>query len=136
MNPQPASAHVRSRMRTQRRHNTVPELELRKRLFAMGLRYRVGIKVPGNNRRTIDIAFPRAKIAVFVDGCFWHRCPDHSVKVKNNDAWWDEKLNANVARDRSTDSALEQQGWHVIRVWEHEDMNEAAARVRRALVEH
>jgi DNA mismatch endonuclease (patch repair protein) len=79
------------------------------------------MKVPGLARRTIDIAFPGKKIAIFVDGCFWHQCPVHSVPAKNNAAWWSEKLAANVARDAHTNTTLESQSWHVLRVWEHED---------------
>lgn len=108
-------------------------MDLRRNLFARGLRYRVGLKVPGNRRRTIDIAFTRAKVAVFVDGCFWHRCPQHSVPVKNNADWWTSKLDANVRRDRETDQMLLADGWRVLRFWEHEDPQAAAALVARAV---
>lgn len=108
-------------MQRQQRHSTTPELLIRRELHARGLRFRVGIKVPGNARRTIDIAFTRRQLAVFVDGCFWHRCPAHSVRPKHNAAWWDQKLATNVARDRDTTELLTARGWHVLRVWEHED---------------
>jgi DNA mismatch endonuclease (patch repair protein) len=108
-------------MRAQPRADTAPELALRRELHRRGLRFRVGVKVPGLARRTIDIAFPARKIAVFVDGCFWHQCPVHSVPAKNNAAWWSEKLAANVARDVQTNAMLESQSWQVVRVWEHED---------------
>ena len=127
--PVPGSEHIRDRMRRQRRSDTTPELVLRRALFAMGLRYRVGLKVPGAARRTIDIAFPKQKLAVFVDGCFWHACPLHSVPVKNNANWWDAKLKENVNRDRNTDLLLQEAGWSVLRFWEHEDPERAATRV-------
>lgn len=113
-------------MARQKRADTSPEMALRRLLFAQGLRYRVGYKVPGMPRRTIDIAFPGRKLAVFVDGCFWHGCPDHCVPPKNNAEWWAEKLRKNVARDRDTDLVLEREGWRVRRFWEHHDMVEAA----------
>jgi DNA mismatch endonuclease (patch repair protein) len=113
-------------MRVQRRADTSPEIKLRRTLHARGLRFRLGVKVPGSRRRTIDIAFGSAKVAVFVDGCFWHACPVHSVPVKNNSTWWADKLKSNVARDRSTDEMLREQGWAVVRVWEHEDPGVAA----------
>lgn len=84
-------------------------------------------------RRRADIVFGPSKVAVFVDGCFWHSCPDHSTIPKNNRAWWVDKLDANVRRDRDTDRQLEEAGWLVIRVWEHEDIGEAAERVSTAV---
>lgn len=93
------------------------------------MRYRVAYPVPGNRRRTIDIAFPGARVAVFVDGCFWHGCPKHGNKPKSNEGWWATMLAANLARDRDTTSLLEGQGWLVVRIWEHEDAAEAARRV-------
>lgn len=124
--PVPQHEWVRLRMARQKRAETSPEMALRRLLFAQGLRYRVGYKVPGMPRRTIDIAFPGRKLAVFVDGCFWHGCPDHCVPPKNNAEWWAEKLRKNVARDRDTDLVLEREGWRVRRFWEHHDMVEAA----------
>lgn len=129
----PPAPHVRTRMQLQRTHGTEPELELRRRLWSKGLRYRVGLKVPGNSRRTIDIAFTKARVAVFVDGCFWHRCPEHSVPVKNNGTWWEKKLLGNAERDRSTDASLVAAGWLVLRFWEHADMDDAATQVARAV---
>lgn len=129
----PPTPFVRARMRTQPRVGTEPEYVLRRILHRRGFRYRVGYKVPGLARRTIDIAFPGKKVAVFVDGCFWHRCPEHSVPVKNNADWWNHKLEANVLRDHSTKQHLEARGWHVLRVWEHEDMERAADLVAEAL---
>lgn len=129
MDLNPPDDHVASRMRTQATAGTSPEMKLRKTLFARGMRYRIGLKVPGANRRTIDIAFPRHRLAIFVDGCFWHRCPKHSTTVKNNAKWWAKKLAENVARDGSTNALLESQGWTVLRFWEHEDPEEAVEKV-------
>jgi DNA mismatch endonuclease (patch repair protein) len=131
----PPTSFVRARMRAQPRIGTAPEYVLRRILHGRGFRYRVGYKVPGLARRTIDIAFPRKKVAVFVDGCFWHRCPEHSVPVKNNAEWWRQKLDANVARDRSTQQHLEELGWRVLRFWEHADMDVAADVVGASLFE-
>jgi DNA mismatch endonuclease (patch repair protein) len=106
-------------MSRQRRRDTSPELALRRALHARGLRYRVELPVPGAARRTIDIAFTRARLAVFVDGCFWHACPEHGTEPAVNADWWARKLAANRARDTATDQLLEEAGWRVIRVWEH-----------------
>lgn len=120
-------------MAKQARKDTAPEIALRRLLHAAGLRFRVGLPVPGMPRRSIDIAFPRAKVAVFVDGCFWHSCPEHATKPAANDAWWARKLAGNVERDAATTAHLETAGWTVIRVWEHEAPAEVAARVRALL---
>lgn len=101
----------------------------------MGLRYRVQVPVPGNRRRSIDIAFTRARLAVFVDGCFWHACPEHGTAPRTNSDWWQWKLTRNVERDRDTDRLLADAGWDVIRVWEHEDARAAAGRVRARWLE-
>lgn len=118
--PQASSEAVRSRLSQQATRDTKPELVLRRELHRRGLRYRVNYPVPGLPRRTIDIAFPRRKVAVFVDGCFWHGCPEHSVASKSNSKWWQTKLASNVKRDADTKRALETLGWHVERVWEHD----------------
>lgn len=120
-------------MQKQARKDTVPEVELRRELHRRGLRFRVGYRVPGNARRSIDIAFPGSRLAIFVDGCFWHRCPTHSVPAKHNGSWWDRKLAENQRRDRETTQLLEHRGWRVIRIWEHEDPELAADRVEEAL---
>lgn len=121
------------RMSKQRRVDTAPELALRRLLHARGLRYRVALPVPGRPRRSMDLGFTRARVAVFVDGCFWHACPAHATQPKENGAWWEEKLQANVARDRDTDDLLTAQGWTVVRVWEHETAEVAAKRVIAAV---
>lgn len=133
LTPAPASASVRARMREQRRRDTAPELALRRELHRRGRRYRVDrAPLPGLRRRA-DLVFPTARVAVFVDGCFWHCCPVHGTRPKNNAGWWAAKLDTNVARDRDTDTRLADAGWRVVRVWEHEDAVTAADTVDRAL---
>lgn len=116
-------------MQRQARRDTVPELALRRALHRLGLRYRVDRAVGPGVRRRADVVFGGAKVAVFVDGCFWHRCPQHATDPKANAQWWRDKLDRNVARDRETDATLAAQGWLVVRVWEHEDAVAAAARI-------
>lgn len=121
-------------MRRQKRSGTKPELAVRRLLHARGLRYRVDFKLPVPGvRRRCDVAFTRARVAVFVDGCWWHRCPLHATTPKANREWWIAKLNANVARDRDTDARLSEAGWTVIRAWEHENPADIADRVEAAV---
>lgn len=103
-----------------RRRDTKPELDVRRILHARGVRYRVAYPVPGMVRRSIDIAFTRVKVAVFLDGCFWHGCPVHATKPQANAEWWADKLRRNVERDAETVQVLERAGWRVLRFWEHE----------------
>lgn len=128
--PKPA---VRRRMERQKRSDTAPEVELRRALFRLGKRYRCGYPVPGFPRRTIDIAFPGLRLAVFVDGCFWHACPEHYVPPKANAAWWARKIGSNVQRDSVTTLALEERGWTVLRLWEHTPIPVAVRTVLSAL---
>jgi DNA mismatch endonuclease, patch repair protein len=125
-------------MSRQRRSGTEPELELRRELHRRGLRYRIGYRldVAGLTRRRADLVFTRQKVAVFVDGCFWHACPVHATSPKANEAWWAAKLAGNVARDRDTDSRLTAVGWSVVRIWEHESVGDAADRVEHAVRPH
>lgn len=83
-------------------------------------------------RRTADIAFTRVRLAVFLDGCFWHGCPEHHTQSKTNAGYWAEKVRTNQARDRDTDRRLKEAGWTVLRIWEHEPVAEAASRVAEA----
>lgn len=133
--PRPAasSAEVRRRMEGQRRRDTKPEVELRSRLWAIGLRYRVDHKVLPGLRRRADIAFLGPRVAVFVDGCFWHRCPEHGTTPRANREWWEQKLGRNVERDRDTDERLAAAGWLVVRVWEHHAVDEAVVRIEHAV---
>jgi DNA mismatch endonuclease (patch repair protein) len=113
-----------------RGRDTKPELALRSRLHALGLRYRVGLRVEADGLRVRpDVVFTRVRVAVFVDGCFWHRCLLHKSVPRRNHEFWRRKLDANVARDRRVDAALQAAGWRVVRIWEHEAVETAAARV-------
>ncbi|MCQ4120390.1 very short patch repair endonuclease [Rhodococcus tibetensis] len=122
-----------ARMRAQRRRDTVPELGLRRELHRRGVRFFVDRAPVKGIRRRADLVFPRRKVAVYVDGCFWHSCPEHATFPKNNAEWWADKLAGNVTRDRDTDARLAESGWTVVRIWEHEDPVEAADRVQLAL---
>lgn len=135
--PEPSSPHVSGRMSRQLSSGTAPELRLRRELHRRGLRFRVDypLDVADIRRRRADVAFTRHRVAIFVDGCFWHACPQHATSPKANQAWWAAKLAANVARDRDTDHRLAAHGWTSLRVWEHEPVGDAADRVER-LVRH
>lgn len=119
-----------ARLAKQRRKDTAPEVALRSALFAAGLRFRVDFPpLPDLGRRRADIVFSRARVAVFVDGCFWHSCPLHGSLPRTNRAWWTAKLETNRARDAETDALLAIRGWVVLRYWEHCDPIAAAAEV-------
>jgi DNA mismatch endonuclease, patch repair protein len=113
-------------MKRQRRRDTAPELAIRRILHAHGLRFFVDRRVLPEVRTKADIVFPRSQVAVFIDGCFWHRCPDHGTTPKSNQAWWVDKFATTVARDHRVDGLLRSSGWRVIRVWEHADAELAA----------
>ncbi|NUP19427.1 MAG: very short patch repair endonuclease [Streptomyces sp.] len=115
--------------------NTAAELAVRRLLHAAGLRYRVEYRVPGMARRRIDVAFPGLKVAVLIDGCFWHGCPQHATHPKANAEWWREKLDRNMARDRETTEHLTAEGWTVLRFWEHEAPGDVAVRVAAAVAQ-
>lgn len=121
LRPGAVSKGVSTRMRKQRTVDSGPEVRVRRALFTSGLRYRKQVPVPDRKRRTIDIAFPGAKLAVFIDGCFWHGCPEHRSKPKHNHEWWRAKLEGNRQRDVETDQILVEKGWKVMRFWEHDD---------------
>ena len=120
-------------MQSNRSRDTKPELALRSAVHALGLRYRVSAKPLPGLRRTADLVFPTARVAVFLDGCFWHGCPQHATRPKSNAQWWQSKLDKNMARDRGTSAHLEAAGWTVLRFWEHEDPADIADAVRDAL---
>src|SRR4051794_10087946 len=116
--PSASSPSVRARMQRTGRRDTVPELELRSALHRRGLRFFVDrAPLESRPRRRADIVFPRVRVAVFVDGCFWHGCPEHASWPKANAEWWREKISRNRIRDEATDQALNRAGWTVIRVW-------------------
>ncbi|MGV9403761.1 very short patch repair endonuclease [Streptomyces sp. NPDC003667] len=116
-------------MSRQGSRDTTPEIAVRRLLHASGLRYRVNVPVPGMPRRTIDIVFGKHKIAVFMDGCFWHGCPEHATQPKANAEWWRAKLDKNMARDIQTTEHLTTAGWTVLRFWEHESAEDVARRI-------
>ncbi len=113
--------------------DTKPEIELRRELHARGLRFRVDRAVLQGVRRRADLVFTRAHVAVMVDGCFWHGCPEHATWPKHNADFWREKIQANKQRDLDTDRRLAEASWQVVRVWEHEDASAAADRVEKAV---
>lgn len=127
--PVPSSASVSARMSRQGSRDTAPEIAVRRLLHASGMRYRVNVPVPGMARRTIDIVFPRTKVAVFLDGCFWHGCPLHATQPKSNAEWWRNKLDKNIARDSETSLHLAEEGWTVMRFWEHEPVQDVARKI-------
>ncbi|WP_093577154.1 very short patch repair endonuclease [Amycolatopsis rubida] len=116
-----------------RSRDTRPEKVLRSLLHAMGLRFRVCARPVAEVRRTADVVFPKARVAIFVDGCFWHGCPEHYRLPRTNTAYWDDKITGNQTRDRQTDELLQEAGWTVMRVWEHEDAAVAARKVALAV---
>ena len=117
-------------MQSNRGRDTKPELALRSAVFALGLRYRVSARPISDFRRTADLVFTRAKVAVFLDGCFWHGCPNHHTVAATNATFWAAKVRRNRERDRETDQRLKESGWVSIRIWEHEEPTHAALRVR------
>lgn len=132
--PAPTSEVVSRVMRGNRKINTRPEKLLRSALHAAGFRFRVGLPVLAENLRVCpDIVFTRAKVAVFVDGCFWHSCPAHGTTPRSNTAYWQDKLRRNQIRDRLVTERLEEAGWRVVRVWEHAPTDEGVEQVSAAL---
>lgn len=122
-------------MQLQAEHNTKPELAIRRLLFASGLRYRVHRRPVSGLRREADIAFVHDRLAVFIDGCFWHGCEIHGSWPKANAAFWRRKIERNISRDAATKIALEEAGWIVLRIWEHEKPSVAADRIAGILLE-
>lgn len=122
-------------MQANRSRDTKPELEIRRGLHQLGLRYRVAIAPEPGLRRRADIVFTRARVAVFIDGCFWHGCPEHGRSTFNHNAeYWPAKIAANVARDADTNARLDAAGWHVLRYWEHEDAADVVEEIRRTVL--
>lgn len=116
-------------MQGNRPRDTKPELAVRRAAFALGLRYRVGRKPLADHRRTADLVFPRARVAVFIDGCFWHGCPAHGSQPKANVDYWEPKLARNRERDAETDDLLRVAGWVPLRFWAHEDPASVAVQI-------
>jgi DNA mismatch endonuclease (patch repair protein) len=119
-------------MRVTPRRDTPCELALRRAVHRLGLRFRVDRPIVGTRRRA-DLVFPSARVAVFIDGCFWHGCPTHGTWPKANAAWWRQKIEENIRRDRHTDAVLLDAGWRVMRFWEHDDVTSAAAKIARVI---
>ena len=128
-----SSPGVRRRMQLQRERDTIPELALRRELHRRGRRYRVDVPIVPGTRRRVDIVFGRARVAVFVDGCFWHGCLEHGTRPGAHSEWWTAKLELNRLRDERNDADLARAGWRVLRIWEHESVDEAARRVQVAV---
>lgn len=124
---------VHRRMAATRGKNNPRERAIRSALHHKGLRFRLHRRLLPNKNRTADIVFPRHKVAVFIDGCFWHGCPIHGTWPKKNAMWWRDKINQNLARDRDTDASLRQLGWRVVRIWEHEPIEVAVARITEVI---
>ncbi|MGW7477108.1 very short patch repair endonuclease [Nonomuraea muscovyensis] len=124
-----SSEAVRTSMQSNKGRDTKPELALRRAVHALGLRYRVAFRPVKAVRRTADLVFTKVKVAVFMDGCFWHGCPVHHTVAATNAGFWAEKVRRNRERDAETNRLLEEAGWHVLRIWEHEDPIKAAERV-------
>ena len=126
-----SSAGVRKSMQSNKGRDTKPELAVRRALHALGLRYRVSVRPLPNLRRTADIVFRPVRVAVFIDGCFWHGCPVHHTVAATNAGYWAEKVVRNRERDSETDLALLDAGWLAVRIWEHEDPIDVAAQIAK-----
>ncbi|MDT0330134.1 very short patch repair endonuclease [Nocardiopsis lambiniae] len=136
--PRPTGAlneGVRKSMRSNKGRDTGPELAVRRLVHAAGLRYRVSARPVPTLRRTADLVFTRRRVAVFIDGCFWHGCPEHHTRARTNAAYWSEKVETNRSRDADTDRRLTEAGWTVLRFWEHEEPTEVAGRIVEAVRE-
>lgn len=133
--PNASSAGVRAVMQANRKKDTGPERALRSHLHRMGLRYRLHARPEPGIGCTADLVMRPVRVAVFVDGCFWHGCPVHGVRPRTNRGYWDAKIARNVERDRRNDEALQAAGWTVVRVWEHVKPEEAAERISQLVRE-
>lgn len=127
--PHPSSQAATNRMRSNRRTDTKPEVALRSFLHRRGLRFRKDylVELSSDRKVRVDIAFTRPRLAVFVDGCFWHSCPQHGTTPKTNREYWIPKLEQNGVRDKANELELKSDGWHVLRIWEHVSTEEATA---------
>lgn len=129
----PPSDVIRRRMEALRRKDTDPELAIQSELVRMGVRFQTDTR-PDTVRSRADLVVVDARLAIYIDGCYWHACPDHGTVPKRNTAWWVAKLEANQQRDLRVTAQLEAAGWAVLRIWEHEDVAMAADRIRSAAV--
>lgn len=122
-------------MQAIRSRDTQPEILIRRLVHAQGLRYRVSARPISDLRRTADMVFRPTKVAVFIDGCYWHGCPEHYVPPRTNSGYWSEKVLRNVQRDRDTDQRLKDAGWLALRFWEHEPSEMCAQRIVATITE-
>jgi DNA mismatch endonuclease (patch repair protein) len=120
-------------MQGNRKRDTRPELSLRRAVHAAGLRYRVASRPLPQRPWTADLVFSRARVAVFVDGCYWHGCPDHYAQPRTNPGYWSSKIERNRSRDALVDGELQTAGWRSVRIWEHEPIEAALAQVIEAV---
>ncbi|WP_093477387.1 MULTISPECIES: very short patch repair endonuclease [unclassified Streptomyces] len=129
-----SSAARRRNMQAIRSRDTTPERLIRRLVHAKGLRYRVAARPESALRRTADMVFRPAKVAVFIDGCYWHGCPEHYVSPKTNPGYWSDKVARNMARDRDTNERLRAAGWLVLRFWEHQSAEECSEAICQAVI--
>ena len=116
-----------------RGRDTAAELAVRRALFAHGWRYRVNARPVAAIRRTGDIVFTRRRVVVLIDGCFWHGCPEHFVVPKTRTEWWVDKISGNKRRDEESTALWNEEGWHVLRFWEHEPVSDVVVRIENVL---
>lgn len=131
--PVASSNAALNRMRAAKPRDTAPEIALRQVLLEMGLTFSLDVCPIEGLRRRVDILFVEERVAVMIDGCYWHGCPQHGTWPKQNAEFWKAKIEANKRRDSDTNQRLEDAGWRVIRIWEHEDPHDAAERIRDVL---
>lgn len=131
--PAPSDVGAANRMRATRRRDTAAELAVRSVLDAFGMTYDIDRSPLAGIRRRADMIFQSEPVAVFIDGCFWHGCPEHGTWPKRNADWWREKIEVNRRRDADTDHRLAEAGWRSVRVWEHDEPRAAAEQIRRAV---
>ena len=132
--PIPSSKTASNRMKAAKPRDTAPEKALRSELHKKGLRYRIDVRPVETLNRRADIVFRSAKVAVFVDGCFWHGCPKHGTQAKANAEFWRNKIKQNQARDAETNQLLKKAGWKVVRVWEHESPGKATEKILNIII--
>jgi DNA mismatch endonuclease, patch repair protein len=130
----PSSDAALARMKAAKPRDTKPEKAIRSILHKRGLRYQIDIRPIENLNRRADIVFRAAKVAVFVDGCFWHGCPIHGTQAKANAEFWKNKIERNQERDAETNQLLKKAGWKVVRVWEHEDPEKTSAKIQKIVL--
>ncbi len=120
-------------MQGNRSRDTKPELAVRSAVHRRGIRFRVSVRPQPELPRTADLVLRKSRIAVFVDGCYWHSCPEHHTQPVTNSEFWADKIARNVERDAETTTYLQQAGWTVLRFWEHEDPESVADRVQESV---